>query len=157
MSVLILVPGNTWIGARSKITGLQIYRWLNFEQGSSCPSFVYTNWNAGEPNNSHGGEDCALMYTNGYWNDGNCAAALQFVCEAPLYNGGCPTGMIEFGTSCYAKVSSGKVFGDAQAYCVNSYPGGNLVSISDANENNQVKSMITGNRVIRCQPLTTCA
>ncbi|XP_052703574.1 A disintegrin and metalloproteinase with thrombospondin motifs adt-1-like [Crassostrea angulata] len=53
-------------------------------------TWSYTNWKAGEPNNS-GDEDCNMMYeSDGTWNDGNCLGTLQFVCEknTPPINGG---------------------------------------------------------------------
>ena len=44
---------------------------------------VYTNWAAGEPNNS-GDEDCTQLLWSGYqWNDAQCAAGQSYVCEAP--------------------------------------------------------------------------
>ena len=46
----------------------------------------YTNWNAGEPNDSHrGGEDCAVLQPDtGVWNDRYCGgdSDIWFVCES---------------------------------------------------------------------------
>lgn len=54
-------------------------------------SITYTNWAAGEPNNS-GNEDCTQIYPNGLWNDlpcniGNAQSIIEFnLC--PVANGG---------------------------------------------------------------------
>nr|BAD98919.1 mannose-binding lectin [Lethenteron camtschaticum] len=45
----------------------------------------YNNWNAGEPNNAGGDEDCAVIVANGgKWNDVRCSRECHFVCELPL-------------------------------------------------------------------------
>ncbi len=45
----------------------------------------YNNWNAGEPNDAAGAEDCAqISRGTGYWNDFDCTMALPFVCEVAL-------------------------------------------------------------------------
>ncbi|XP_028941796.1 C-type lectin domain family 17, member A [Antrostomus carolinensis] len=39
-------------------------------------------WNRGEPNNvGHDGEDCATIYSTGYWNDVPCSNAESWICE----------------------------------------------------------------------------
>ena len=43
---------------------------------------TYTDWHAGEPNDS-GGEDCAEILWSGYqWNDCTCDTALYYICES---------------------------------------------------------------------------
>ena len=43
---------------------------------------TYTNWNAGEPNNAGGGEDCMEILWRSYaWNDNRCIVAHPYVCE----------------------------------------------------------------------------
>lgn len=43
----------------------------------------YVNWSPGEPNNQNN-EDCGLhnSFTNGKWNDSNCANSFKYVCES---------------------------------------------------------------------------
>ncbi|HRI64482.1 MAG TPA: CotH kinase family protein, partial [Polyangium sp.] len=65
--------------------------WMGFNDRMTEGSFVWTDgtprdfelWNAGEPNDYGAGEDCAEVYTNGNWNDLDCAAALHYVCKLP--------------------------------------------------------------------------
>ena len=45
----------------------------------------YTNWQAGEPNNAGGGEDCAQInrfYPVDTWNDEPCNQALAYICRS---------------------------------------------------------------------------
>jgi hypothetical protein len=48
-------------------------------------SAIYFNWSSGEPNDMDGTEngyqDCARMYTTGYWDDVNCSQVSPYVCE----------------------------------------------------------------------------
>ncbi len=45
------------------------------------PSY-FTHWQAGEPNDSDGIEDCASFTTSGRWNDLNCLTLQGYVCES---------------------------------------------------------------------------
>jgi len=43
----------------------------------------WDNWNEGEPNNFKNGEDCVYSHDHGKWNDMNCTAKSEFICEKP--------------------------------------------------------------------------
>ena len=47
---------------------------------STGSALSYTRWTPGEPN---GGtvNNCALMYSNGYWNDASCGISQWSMCE----------------------------------------------------------------------------
>ena len=82
----------------------------------------YTNWNAGEPNDS-GGEDCAEIYSYGEWNDIPCGNSHPGLCE---YSDG------SYGTT------SSMSWSDAKSVCESR--GGYLTVINDANENNYISN-----------------
>jgi cysteine-rich repeat protein len=76
------VGGDHWLGTSdAAVEGS--FTWVTSEP------FAYSNWAAGEPNDS-GGEDCAELYgpANGFaWNDLSCDAALPALCERPPPDG----------------------------------------------------------------------
>ncbi|XP_009563574.2 asialoglycoprotein receptor 1-like isoform X2 [Cuculus canorus] len=42
----------------------------------------FLSWNNGEPNDAgHDGEDCAIIYSNGRWNDIGCSSNEAWICE----------------------------------------------------------------------------
>ena len=47
---------------------------------------IYKNWNAGEPNNWNGAEDCVNLFMAKAlsWNDQKCSDATCFVCQFPV-------------------------------------------------------------------------
>ena len=58
----------------------------NFVYASDSQSIGWTNWYAGEPNdssdaNDSDGEDCVHTIWADKWNDGSCNHKLSFVCE----------------------------------------------------------------------------
>jgi hypothetical protein len=73
------ITATSWLGgtdAASEGTWL----WSNGD------AFSYTNWNAGEPNNSGGIENCNTIYGAatgllGLWNDADCTTMYPYVCE----------------------------------------------------------------------------
>ncbi len=54
--------------------------WLG-AAGGAAQNGYYTNWSAGEPNNSGGNEDGIEFRTNGTWNDTNVAGSRFYVIE----------------------------------------------------------------------------
>jgi hypothetical protein len=71
--------GLTWIGANDvAFEGA----WSNVDG----TAFDYSNWDAGQPDNYRGGQDCALMWQNGKWDDCTCDAGhFNFACDAPSW------------------------------------------------------------------------
>jgi hypothetical protein len=67
-----------WIGATDEIHEGS-WQWINGE------SFTYTNWGTEEPSDSGSGEDYAMMYSDGLWNDagppGTPGEVYAYVCE----------------------------------------------------------------------------
>ena len=58
--------------------------WINYTddrfEGTWTPGW-WTNWFAGEPNNSNGNEDCADLKWDGSWNDSNCSNEKPVLCR----------------------------------------------------------------------------
>ena len=74
-------PLNAWIGLRRRSD--KKFYWLN----DTSLLGNYQRWNAGEPNNLGGGEDCAemLSYNNGTWNDLPCSNSGRVaLCQKPF-------------------------------------------------------------------------
>ncbi|MHA1946795.1 MAG: LamG-like jellyroll fold domain-containing protein [Candidatus Hodarchaeales archaeon] len=69
---------NIWIGLTDEIHEGS-WQWANGE------SLIYTKWDSEEPNDSGAGEDYAMMYGNGLWNDagppGSSDEIYAYVCE----------------------------------------------------------------------------
>ena len=66
-----------WIGIRDMTNG------RTFKYESNLQPIGYHNWNSGEPNDNHSGEDCIEVYVDGHndrtWNDFPCTNQLSFV------------------------------------------------------------------------------
>ncbi|MFL5345040.1 MAG: lectin-like protein [Hyalangium sp.] len=92
----LATPANS--GANAAITSIitdLTYIGINQASGQSSTSAgwqtpegyaaSYFNWNSGEPNDMDGVEDgwqnCARMYTTGYWDDVYCGNSSPYVCE----------------------------------------------------------------------------
>ncbi|EYF04947.1 Hypothetical protein CAP_3758 [Chondromyces apiculatus DSM 436] len=64
-----------WLG----LTDLTTEGTFAWESGEP---FAYTNWEAGQPDDFEGTEDCVEMYhVTGEWNDDNCTYEYHYVCE----------------------------------------------------------------------------
>ena len=50
---------------------------------NSGKTVVRRNWHSGEPNNSHGNEDCIEM-SEGRWNDDTCSERNHYVCQVKI-------------------------------------------------------------------------
>ena len=66
---------------------------------------TYTNWLTDEPDNAFGHEDCGAMrggeeFKAG-WNDNNCDANNNYICEKNSGTHNCPGGWITHGDYCY--------------------------------------------------------
>ncbi|NWR81449.1 CLC4M protein, partial [Centropus unirufus] len=73
----------------SHITDNRVF-WLGFSdvddegnwQWVDRHSRSFLSWNSGEPNNAgHEGEDCAIIYSSGLWNDIRCSSNEAWICE----------------------------------------------------------------------------
>lgn len=42
---------------------------------------IYKNWQAKQPDNWHGEEDCVRMRTGGKWDDISCSLSFKYVCK----------------------------------------------------------------------------
>jgi hypothetical protein len=74
--VAALSISDPWIGATD---AAKEGTWL-WVSGKAA---TYQNWNSGEPSNSGGNENCAVLLTSvsGKWNDASCDGEKPFICE----------------------------------------------------------------------------
>lgn len=122
-----------WIGATRGSS--DTYSWVTSE------TFAYNNWNTGEPNNYGETENCAVMLSNGKWNDED---------DYSPY----PVGFVyEFDTNSL-DVSQYSTFGESEYYLYNkSVPyaiaekyaeinGGAVLNVNSAEEENIIIKML---------------
>ena len=76
-----------WIGAQRQTPDSETWVWADGEIMTDM-----SHWNSGEPNNSNGVENCAMIYTNGTWNDYPADSEMPFVIQLPAVSGGVPEG-----------------------------------------------------------------
>uniref|UniRef100_A0A8C4SM36 C-type lectin domain-containing protein n=1 Tax=Erpetoichthys calabaricus TaxID=27687 RepID=A0A8C4SM36_ERPCA len=83
-SKMALASGDFWIGYST--LGFFGRTWLIMHWSDNSP-VSYTNWGPNEPNNHLGRENCVEMgiTANGssYWNDLNCDAMRDWICQIP--------------------------------------------------------------------------
>jgi len=68
------IAADFWIGLSDFITE-GTFQWVNDEP------LAYANWDAGEPNNKGGAEDCTAISSNGKWIDSSCDKTLPALIE----------------------------------------------------------------------------
>ena len=72
----LAVCTDCWIGLHCVDNNQYDFEWTD---GSD---WDYTNWAVSEPNNyQNSNEDCAHMYSTGYWNDNQCASNYLPLCK----------------------------------------------------------------------------
>ncbi|KAM9496764.1 macrophage mannose receptor 1-like [Clarias gariepinus] len=77
-----------------KYVGEWVTAWIGYNMLDDNAGFVwsdgtasnYVNWSFGEPDNVHSGEHCAEVWLIHYnkWNDANCEAYNNWICQIPL-------------------------------------------------------------------------
>ncbi|KAK3594116.1 hypothetical protein CHS0354_040890 [Potamilus streckersoni] len=70
--------GETWIGATDILIEGD---WVWANSGVGLSSRGYTNWLAGETNNTGENENCLGLFNTGFWNDAYCDTHLHYICE----------------------------------------------------------------------------
>ncbi len=81
---------NTWLNDAAEDVAGKEY-WIGLHDHDEEGTFVwasgvdasYRNWNANQPNNSGGGQDCARMRRDGRWSDNACNERVGIICEGP--------------------------------------------------------------------------
>ena len=93
---------------------------------SSGEPLDFESWAPNEPNDTNGGEDCAVLYpsSNGLWNDGICSYEEKFIVELPVHFGCTNEGSCNFDPeanaedgSCMALDACGECGGEGVAGC----------------------------------------
>ncbi len=112
--------------------------WLG-ASGGSAQNGHYTNWSAGEPNNSGGNEDYIEFRTNGTWNDTNGTGLRAYVIEwdgadvlASLQNGPFSVDENSAVNTTVGSVLASDPEGGAITYSITGGTGSGLFSINNA-------------------------
>lgn len=125
-----------WIGAtdESEEGENSEWSWMTDE------IFNYTNWHAGEPNNTNNNEHYAGVYSNGTWNNfPNSYSDIGYIMETEIT--GVPTAYIENDGHYYYLYDDEVDWHGAKAFC--EAMGGHLVTINDKKEQALVQSLVS--------------
>ncbi|XP_071511250.1 macrophage mannose receptor 1-like [Diadema antillarum] len=134
---------NDWLADKISIYN-EIF-WIGLWDRRNDGSFLWVdgtemtwdNWSPGEPNNEPIaiGEDCVEIYSNGKWNDEQCAQPQNYICSRNINvipQCDVPNGWEGFDGKCYRWVSDTKNIAGATEYCT--MLGGYVISINSDNE-----------------------
>ncbi|XP_052353462.1 macrophage mannose receptor 1-like isoform X1 [Oncorhynchus keta] len=116
--------GSAWIG-------LQKGEW-QWSLADRDYSQGYVNWEATEPNNAGGKEDCVFMRRSGQWNDAPCNFQHFFICN----------GMNNSKES-FHFINEAKTWHEAQSYCRKYYT--DLASVRNQTQNHEVVTVAAAN------------
>jgi hypothetical protein len=124
-----VASGNTvWINnTDSQVEG----QWLAYDYTVGGYR-IYSNWNSGEPNNTSGNENYAIMRSDGRWNDTSGTSTYGYVLYLPA-------------TGAYSYQSTLLTY--AQAVFDAAKRGGYVAHITNGSEQNAVKTAASGNMV----------
>ena len=64
-----------------QLNGKNLINLDNITYNDGRLSAAVWSWNQGEPNSASDAEDCAMMRSDGRWNDRNCAHTLKYACQ----------------------------------------------------------------------------
>ena len=159
------------IGANEVWIGLHDTATQNTFEWTDGTVFAYKNWDASQPNNAGGRQDCAVMRASGKWDDLICSKDYKFVCEtstststeAPVSTcttpapttstvattisipetDKCDSGWFHSGTKCLKFFTATVTFDNARKSCKCDNEG-ELVSITDDARNTLVSSLAGG-------------
>ena len=82
--------GSYWIGAKRQTPQSETWVWADGEIMTDM-----SHWDGGEPNNTNDNESCAMIYSNGTWNDSAAEEEKPFVVQLPAVSGGLPEGVVQ--------------------------------------------------------------
>jgi len=74
-----------WIGGFKRPASSPTFKWTKILPNMKYATFTYTHWNAGEPNNHGGEEECVALWglknAYGKWNDSACGDKKRYICQ----------------------------------------------------------------------------
>lgn len=138
-SALVPDGGCAYLGGTDRAVENE-FSWITGEP------FSFSNFESGEPNND-GEEDCLQMFSDGQWNDIDCAEQFPCICERPG-NGpppACNGGVLNPATGgCFVLVEDAVPWEDAVSSCADVGEGFHIATIRSSAANLAVRSLLVG-------------